>query len=233
MEEALRGALDYDYRKYDQIWQRVSPTLTPYPPDAGGTEIAPQTPQTPQTAQMQTAQTQTAQAQMQTPQTAQTTAGNAQDPEPGCCLGAEAARLLETLTGFLEGELSDRRYYLAFARQAPAWMRQTLRDIAADEGEHARLLSAVYYLITGNCYDASADGERLYIGRTCPALRLRYHEETCGAQAYLRAAAATADPCLAKILTELSADEYRHAGELTELLERAISGTCGAARTGV
>jgi rubrerythrin len=41
---------------------------------------------------------------------------------------------------------------------------------------------------------------------------------------YARSADGTTDPCLAKLLNELSADEYRHAEELMAMLERAIQG---------
>ena len=139
-----------------------------------------------------------------------------------CCMGSAAAEMLEVLTGFIEGELADRRYYLALSRQAPAWARQRLRDIAADEGGHARRLMAVHYLITGECYRPAISCERIYIGRWCAALRERYHEEACGGLNYARAAEGTTDICLEQILSELSADEYRHAGEMLSMLERGI-----------
>ena len=31
MEQNLRTPEPYDYRQYDRIWQRVAPTLEPYP----------------------------------------------------------------------------------------------------------------------------------------------------------------------------------------------------------
>ena len=39
---------------------------------------------------------------------------------------------------------------------------------------------------------------------------------------YARAADGTTDPCLVKLLNELSADEYRHAERMMTLLERAM-----------
>ena len=113
---------------------------------------------------------------------------------------------------------------MALSRQAPAWARQRLRDIAADEGAHARRLMAAHYLITGTCYRPAIARGGATIGRWCPALRERYHMEACSGLNYARAADGTTDPCLAKLLNELSADEYRHAEELMSMLERAIQG---------
>ena len=147
--------------------------------------------------------------------------GAAQNP---CCMGSAAAEMLEVLTGFIEEELADRRYFLAMSRQAPSWARQRLRDIAADEGAHARRLMAAHYLITGQCYRPAIAGGAVSVGRWCPALRERYHIEACSGMNYARSADGTTDPCLAKLLNELSADEYRHAEELMAMLERAIQG---------
>jgi rubrerythrin len=142
--------------------------------------------------------------------------------ENPCCMGSAAAEKLEVLTGFIEDELADQRYYLALSRQAPAWARQRLRDIAADEGGHAQRLTAVHYLITGESYRPAVSCERIYIGRWCPALRERYHAETCGGLNYARAADGTTDPCLEKLLRQLSDDEYRHARTLMALLARSL-----------
>ena len=139
-------------------------------------------------------------------------------------MGSAAAEMLEVLTGFIEEELADRRDFLAMSRQAPVWARQRLRDIAGDEGGHARRLMAVYYLITGECYRPAISNERICIGRWCPALRERYHAEACNGLNYARSADGTTDPCLARLFNELSADEYRHADELMAMLERAIQG---------
>ena len=39
---------------------------------------------------------------------------------------------------------------------------------------------------------------------------------------YARAAEGTTDPCLARLLDELSADEYRHANTMLRMLERSL-----------
>ena len=222
MEQDMKStaaAVPYDYRQYDQIWQRVSPSLNPYPgmeAPAEGTgsaapsvsRTAPSVPQPPAAVRAE-----------------ENLPGAAANP---CCMGSAAMDDLAVVEGFIEGELADQRYYLAFSRQAPVSARQLLRSIAQDEGGHARRLMAVYYLITGRCYRPSVSCDRVYIGAWCPALRERYHEEACGWMNYIRAAEGTTDPCLQKTFTELAADELRHADAMRELLERSIAGTCGS-----
>ncbi|MDD3346613.1 ferritin-like domain-containing protein [Oscillibacter sp.] len=236
MEQQLHSPDGYDYRQYDRIWQRVAPTLEPYP-GLRQAETPPAPMATPMTAPittpmagpmgmpMGTSMAGSMGASMAAPLTPSQIQQEAQLPgaeENPCCMGSAAAEMLEVLTGFIEEELGDRRYYLALARQAPTWARQRLRDIAADEGGHARQLMAVHYLITGECYRPAVSCERIYIGRWCPALRERYHAEACGGLNYARSADATTDICLGKLLSELSADEYRHSEELLAMLERSL-----------
>ncbi len=207
MAENIHSPEVYDFRRYDRVWQRVAPDLEPYP--GGNTAVPVQQPQVePEPVPA------LARQESQLP-------GAAQNP---CCMGSAAAEMLEVLTGFIEEELADRRYFLAMSRQAPSWARQRLRDIAADEGAHARRLMAAHYLITGQCYRPAIAGGAVSVGRWCPALRERYHIEACSGMNYARSADGTTDPCLAKLLNELSADEYRHAEELMAMLERAIQG---------
>ena len=212
MDNNLQGAAaPYDYRQYDKLWQRVAPSLNPYP----GGELP---------ARQETAPEASAPAPTPPGTLPESNLpGAEQNP---CCMGTAAQDDLNVIQGFIEGELSDQRYYQAFARQAPAHARQTLRNIAQDEGEHARRLMAVYYLITGRCYRPSISCDRVYIGAYCPALRERYHEEACGWMNYIRASEGTTDPCLQKIFTELAVDELRHADAMRLLLERALSGPC-------
>lgn len=211
MEQTAHTPEVYDYRQYDRIWKRVAPNLEPYPDMKESASAVPAAAVNSGT-DTQLAAAQERQAESQLP-------GAVADP---CCMGSAAAEMLEVLTGFIEESLGDRRHDLALSRQAPVWARQRLRDIAAEEGEHARRLMAVYYLITGECYRPNISCERIYIGRWCPALRERYHAEACNGLNYARAAEGTTDPCLRKLLNELSAEEYRHAEELLRLLERAL-----------
>lgn len=212
MEQTVHTPETYDYRQYDRIWQRVAPTLEPYPSAGTGTAAAvpamaetPAVPDAPASPEPPAAQL----------------PGAELNP---CCMGSAAAEMLEVLTGFIEEELSDRRYFLALARQSPSWARQRLREMADDEGLHARRLMAAHYLITGECYRPAVSTERIYTGRWCAALRERYHAEACGGLNYVRAADGTTDVCLAGLLNGLSGDEYRHAEELMRMLERSLRG---------
>ncbi len=97
MEQTIHSPETYDFRKYDQIWQRVAPNLEPYPdlrepavpavpplPSGGTASGAPAVP------------------------AAETLPGAEQDP---CCMGTAAREELEVLEGFIEAELADRRVY--------------------------------------------------------------------------------------------------------------------------
>lgn len=207
----------YDYRQYDRIWQRVAPTLDPYPgmPSESGIAEPPAVSLAPAPS---TEESSGAERTVQ-PAAAESLPGVGGNP---CCMGASAMGMIRTLQGFIEEELAARRYYLAFSRQAPSWARQALRDTAEDEEAHARRLMAVHYLITCQCYQPTTAYERIYVGQLCPALRARYHEEACSAMSYAQAAKSTQDPCLAKLLSELSEDEYRHAERMLVLLERGM-----------
>ena len=204
----------YDYRRYDRVWQRVSPTLEPYPGCPCGAEETPQHANTAHTAPQTTALTPA--------QVRQESQLPGAEVNP-CCMGSAAEEMLGVLTGFIEEELADRRYYLVLMRCAPAWARQTLRTIADEEWGHAKRLMAVYYLITGECYRPNVPCGHVSIDRWCPALRSRYHEEACGSMNYIRAAEGTTDICLSRILKELGAEEYHHAELIAALLERSLN----------
>ena len=223
MEQNVHRPEIYDYRQYDRVWQRVAPNLEPYPgmrqsPDSknSSAEAAPAAAPANSTTMMAPVSQQTSAA--QTAQEGQLP-GAAQNP---CCMGSAAAEMLEVLTGFLEEALSDRRHYLAMARQAPPWARQRLRDIAAGKMEHARHLLAIHYLVTGECYQPAVSCERIYVGRWCPALRERYHAEACNGLNYARAADGTTDPCLVRVLNTMSTEAYHWARELMAMLERGM-----------
>lgn len=197
MERGNQSPEVYDFRQHDQIWRRVQPALEPYPA------------------------TETVTVQPADGLTARESQLPGAEPDP-CCMGTEAALLLNVLEGYIEEEWADRRWYLALSAQAPMWARQSLREIAAEEGGHARRLMAAYYLITGrNCQPRVICGA-VSTGDWRTALRQSYHEEVCGGLNYARTADDTTDVCLAKLLNELSADEYRHADRLMSMLERSL-----------
>ena len=184
----------FDYRQYDRIWQRVDPELNPYPE---------------------------ARAAMASGCVSESAAPAAELP---CCMASASGAQLELLRGFIEGELEDRRTYLTYARCAPGLgARQTLQQIAREEGMHARRLLSVYFLITGECYKPVMPVGRIAVAPWCELLRTRWHEESCGSLAYRRAAKEANDECLAGILQDLSADEARHARRLLCLLEQSLA----------
>lgn len=204
MENELSAAQNaaYDYRRCARVWQRVDPTLDPYPDVRAAAAMAADTPGDGLSAAERNAEL--------------TLPGAQADP---CCMGTAALESLEVLQGFLREELADRRTYLFLARRAPtAEARQVFRAIASDEGRHARRLLAAVYLITGERYCPAICYPPLRCDGYCAALRERYHEEVCGGFNYRRASQETLDPCLQQLLLAFSQDEYHHANAMLCLL---------------
>lgn len=204
MENELSAAQNaaYDYRRCARVWQRVDPTLNPYPDVRATAAMAADTPGDGLSAAERNAEL--------------TLPGAQADP---CCMGTAALESLEVLQGFIREELADRRTYLFLARRAPtAEARQMFRAIASDEGRHARRLLAAVYLITGERYCPAICYPPLRCDGYCTALRERYHEEVCGGFNYRRASQETLDPCLQQLLLAFSQDEYRHANAMLCLL---------------
>ena len=204
MENELSAAQNaaYDYRRCARVWQRVDPTLDPYPDVRAAAAMAADTPGDGLSAAERNAEL--------------TIPGAQADP---CCMGTAALESLEVLQGFIREELADRRTYLFLARRAPtAEARQVFRAIASDEGRHARRLLAAVYLITGERYCPAICYPPLRCDGYCAAQRERYHEEACGGYNYRRASQETLDPCLQQLLLAFSQDEYRHANAMLCLL---------------
>lgn len=204
MENELSAAQNaaYDYRRCARVWQRVDPTLDPYPDVRAAAAMAADTPGDGLSAAERNAEL--------------TLPGAQADP---CCMGTAALESLEVLQGFIREELADRRTYLFLARRAPtAEARQVFRAIASDEERHARRLLAAVYLITGERYCPAICYPPLRCDGYCAALRERYHEEVCGGYNYRRASQETLDPCLQQLLLAFSQDEYRHANAMLCLL---------------
>lgn len=204
MENELSAAQNaaYDYRRCARVWQRVDPTLDPYPDVRAAAAMAADTSGDGLSAAERNAEL--------------TLPGAQADP---CCMGTAALESLEVLQSFIREELADRRTYLFLARRAPtAEARQVFRAIASDEGRHARRLLAAVYLITGERYCPAICYPPLRCDGYCAALRERYHEEVCGGFNYRRASQETLDPCLQQLLLAFSQDEYRHANAMLCLL---------------
>ena len=210
MEQTIHSPETYDFRKYDQIWQRVAPNLEPYPD-----------------LRQDAAPAMAALAAGTAPAVSQPAADTAVDTLPGaerdpCCMGTAAQEELGVIEGFIEVELADRRVYQALAQRAPASARRTMRDLAAASGAAAKRLLTVRYLITGACYRPAVARGRIPFGDWCSTLRERYHVEACNGMNYLRAGEETTDPCLGRLLKELGEESYRQADQLMALLERAL-----------
>lgn len=200
MTDTISTTTPYDYRQYDRIWQRVDPTLNPYP-----TVRDPEPMDTQPTAAL----------------------SPRMEPLPGaqsdpCCMGSAALELLQVLEGFIQVELEDRWYYLGLLRCAPSAARGLLRDFATQKAAHAKRLSAVYYLITGNCYQHNGICGQRSDQDWCHVLRNRYHVEACNGFNYARATDETTDPCLRQLLQELSTASYHMAQRLLLALEKQL-----------
>ena len=167
MENELSAAQNaaYDYRRCARVWQRVDPTLDPYPDVRAAAAMAADTPGDGLSAAERNAEL--------------TIPGAQADP---CCMGTAALESLEVLQGFIREELADRRTYLFLARRAPtAEARQVFRAIASDEGRHARRLLAAVYLITGERYCPAICYPPLRCDGYCAALRERFTRRSAAA----------------------------------------------------
>lgn len=98
MENELSAAQNaaYDYRRCARVWQRVDPTLNPYPDVRATAAMAADTPGDGLSAAERNAEL--------------TLPGAQADP---CCMGTAALESLEVLQGFIREELADRRTYLS------------------------------------------------------------------------------------------------------------------------
>lgn len=205
----------YDFRVYDQVWQRVSPGRDPFSPDpaaAGMTEADPAVPAVPSAEPALAA----APAPRQE--------GGGEGSLPGaesnpCCMGTEARESLEVLEGFLQEELAESRCCQALACRVRN--RQAVRLLcraASEKRAAARELCAAYYLITGSQYVQTVTVEHLQWENLPQALRACYHQEACNGLNYARAAGETLDTCLQKLFTRLSEQSYRRAEDVMSLL---------------
>jgi hypothetical protein len=94
----MNGGTECDRERYERIWQRVAPSLSPYPPgDYSGSGASAPVPASSQSTLL-------------------SEPGAQADP---CCMGSAAMEVLAVLEGFIEEELADHRHYMAFVRQAP------------------------------------------------------------------------------------------------------------------
>ena len=209
MENELSAAQNaaYDYRRCARVWQRVDPTLDPYPDVRAAAAMAADTPGDGLNAAERNAEL--------------TLPGAQADP---CCMGSEASVSVEVLQGFLREELGDAQVYAYLSSCTPRReMARAFRALSEDEKRHARDLAAAIYLITGKAYCPRVCVEQPDTGDLCALLRSLYHAEACAGYNYARAGEETLDLCLSKLFAAMSTDEYRHAELLMKLLGRKMN----------
>lgn len=147
--------------------------------------------------------------------------GHLMDPK---CFDQNSARYSRQIIDFINGEFSDSIYYKNLSKKARTPnAKKTLLRISADEARHSKMLSGVYFLITGKRYTPTT---AIVPPPTIPAsymqaLRERYIEESQGALSYFRFAQTVDDVCLKKVAQNLGEDERRHAQEIMELIQSA------------
>lgn len=198
----------YDYRMYDNVWQRVSPGCNPY--DNGDTASLDGS-----------MNVQMAQVPQHAARREETDLPGAQlDP---CCMGSAAAQDLKVLEGFIEEELAQRRCYLGLSqRLCHGGAARLLRCIAQEKKDAAQDMKTAYYLITGTCYEHSISIDHMRWHSLADALRSCYHQEACNAFNYRRASDESVDPCLQKLFGRLSSQAFARAEALMELLGRIL-----------
>lgn len=208
----------YDYRMYDQLWKRVSPELDPYE-DIHAAQQESQSTNEPISAPPPISALATSNRPTVSEESG-TLPGAQVNP---CCMGSEAMESIRVLEGFIEEEISQRRCYLGLAgRICHSGAANLLRRIAAEKHEAAQSLKTAYYLITGSCYENLISIDHMRWNSLCDALRSCYHQEACNAFNYQRAAEETIDPCLGKLLSDLSKKAFARADAVMELLGRMI-----------
>lgn len=199
-----------DYARYDRIWQRVAPGMNPYPQvrAANQPKQAPQVTALPVNAVPQPPAASSNQELM--------LPGAESNP---CCMGSEAQEMSVVLEGFAQEEKVDSMTYMQLARYAPTRSAAvTLRELGKRAEQRAKELGAAYYLITGEQKKVESAGVILPRLPYRELLRQRYHDMACNAFNYARAEESTPDTCLQKLLERFSAESYRDADQILQLL---------------
>lgn len=208
-----------DYARYDRIWQRVAPGQNPYP------DVRASAPAAIPAAAMQP------QSVIETPPQPAMPSGEITAAErreelmlPGaeadpCCMGSQAMEFIEVIEGYAQEELVDASTYRQLARLAPTrTAAAALRELGRAADQHARELSAAWYLITG---ETKQQGVASVILPRLPyreLLRERYHAAACNGLNYARTADSTEDYCLQKMMQRFSNENYAAADRLLHLL---------------
>jgi len=201
----------YDYRVYDQVWQRVTPGVDPYAEDAAAPtqETAPTVPAAPV-------------------QAAPRQEGDGESTLPGadvnpCCMGTNAQESVKVLEGFIQEELASSRCCWTLSctiRNQSA--TQLMRRIASEKQAAVREMCGAYFLITGSRYTPAITVEHMHWSCLAEALRSCYHQEACSGLNYARAADETTDLCLTKLFNRLSEQAYQRADDVMNLLGKIV-----------
>ncbi len=139
-------------------------------------------------------------------------APKAEAPQAPCLDG-------QTLCELLCGELQQYAAYCHLACMARGCAKKTLQCIAADEKRHARMLAAIYYIMTGK--KACPEPARApCVACLNEALREQYAGELKASRRYAELARCAGEH--ACTFEALSADECRHAQMLYSLLQRCL-----------
>lgn len=115
-----------------------------------------------------------------------------------------------TLVDMVSDELTAHAAYLALSRCGGRFS-PVFRAIAQEEACHARRLSALYFLLTGDCCTA-ARGAISEHRSLCTAVRTHYTEELNAARRYREAAERFVEH--AALFHALADDEQRHSCRL-------------------
>ena len=182
----------YDVARCREVWKRVCPAEDPYPDADAGSAAQ--------------------DADLSLP-------GAQADP---CCMGTDAVLTVEVLQGFLREELGDAQVYAYLASCLPREMSRTLRAMSEDEKRHARDLAAADLLITGKPYCPRVCVEQPDTCDICALLRLLLSRRGLRRLQLCPCRRRDAQLCLGKLFTAMSADEYRHADMLMNLLGRRM-----------
>ena len=214
MDDLTTLPTEADYRRYDRIWQRVSPELTPYPEaraaqSGAAMERRPAKPPGPPS----------------NPPSPPSAPGPSSPPSPpNPPARPDAARgTAEMIQDFVREELADAQTYRYLAGQSPtAEGRRLMQRLAADETAHVKTLQAAYFLLTGETYRVTVVLPPQPRLPWRDRLREQYHASSRDGAAYERAAEQARDEGLRRMFEQLSRDEYRHAELLRGLIEKTL-----------
>ena len=192
MDDLTALPTEADYRRYDRIWQRVSPELTPYPEAraAQGDAVPSSPPVRPSSPPAPP------------------------DAAPG------AAELIQDFLREELAQAQTYRYLAGQSPTAEG--RRLMQRLAADETAHVKTLQAAYFLLTGETYRVTVVLPPQPRLPWQDRLREQYHASSRSGAAYERAAEETRDKGLRQMFERLSKDEYRHAEQLRGLIEKTL-----------